>query len=163
MKINDEAREKLLIEVNSLTDEDLNWKPAENRWSVRQVMEHLYLMEVSIAKTIKHQLSTGERKITSDKPIERTTNRSVRVEAPNFAQPGDAFAKLDELKSKLSASHSQLRDIAETITEEELAAKSYPHPVFGDMSLKQWIPFVGYHELRHVEQIKEIKELINNK
>lgn len=25
------------------------------------------------------------------------------------------------------------------------------------MSLEQWIPFVGYHEVRHTEQIREIK------
>ncbi|MBO1912452.1 DinB family protein, partial [Microvirga sp. 3-52] len=148
--INDEAREQLLIEVNSLTDEELNWIPTDNRWSIRQVMEHLYLMESSISKTIKRQLFTGVQKQTSDKPIERTTDRSLKVEAPDFAQPGEVFATLDELKSKLSKSHSQLKTIANTVPEEELAAKSYPHPVFGDMSLKQWIPFVGYHELRHI-------------
>ena len=41
---------------------------------------------------------------------------------------------------------------------DELEAKGFNHPIFGLMSLKQWIPFVGYHEKRHILQIKEVKE-----
>ena len=37
-------------------------------------------------------------------------------------------------------------------------AENRMNRVFGDMNLKQWIEFVGYHEERHMEQIHEIKE-----
>ncbi|REB05568.1 DinB family protein [Sporosarcina sp. BI001-red] len=158
MKVNDEARAKLLQEVNYLTDEELNWKPSEDRWSVRQVLEHLYLMEGGIVQTIQNQLTKGEQHETATKPIERAVDRSTKVEVPDFARPGNTFCTLDELKEKLTASHKVLEQIESTVPKGQLEAKSYPHPVFGDMSLAQYIPFVGYHELRHIEQIQEVKE-----
>lgn len=158
MKVNEEAREKLLEEVAGLTDEEVNWKPSEEKWSVRQVLEHLYLMEGGIAKTIQSQLRSDEHHSTPHKPIERTVDRTQKVEVPDFARPGDTFYTLDELKSKLHESHNALQKIENRVPADQLEVKSYPHPVFGDMSLAQYIPFVGYHELRHIEQIQEVKD-----
>ncbi|WP_432353073.1 DinB family protein [Sporosarcina sp. A2] len=158
MKVNDEAREKLLNEVTDLTESELNWKSSEDKWSVGQVLEHLYLMEGGIVKTIQTQLSKGKPHVTPDKPIERTVDRSTKVEVPDFARPGDAFYTLEQLKEKLESSHNGLKQIETMVPEDQLAAKSFPHPVFGDMNLAQYIPFVGYHELRHIDQIKEVKE-----
>jgi len=158
--INEKAREKLLNEVSGLSDDKLNEKPSQTEWSIRQVLEHLYLMEGGIAKTIQKQLINGETRTTRDKPIERTVDRSFKVEAPDYFQPGEQFLTLKELLEKLSVTHEILKNIADTVPQETLEAKSYPHPVFGNMNLKQWIPFVGYHEIRHIEQIQEIKEAI---
>ncbi|PID01855.1 hypothetical protein CSV67_12345 [Sporosarcina sp. P2] len=158
MEINDLARKELLAQVEDLSDEIINQKPTENKWSIKQIVQHLYLMEGSVAKTIQTRLADDDQNITTEKPIQLTVDRSKKVDAPDFVKPTSDFSTLHDLKSKLSATHSALDDIAENATEDQLAVKSYPHPVFGEMSLTQWIPFVGYHELRHIEQIKEVKE-----
>ncbi|GKV65288.1 MULTISPECIES: DinB family protein [Sporosarcina] len=157
MNINDRAREELYKQVNELSDEQINQKPAEDRWSIKQLLQHLYLMEGAVTKTIQSQLASDKQNLAQDKPIELTVNRSTKVEAPDFAVPTEDFATLEELKAKLSATHEALRHLSESTPEEQLEVKSYPHPVFGEMNLKQWIPFVGYHELRHIEQLKEVK------
>lgn len=82
-------------------------------------------------------------------------NRDVKVTAPDFATPSNDFATLDELKIKLAATHQGLMGIEKNA---DLEVKGFSHPVFGQMSLKQWIPFVGYHERRHILQIKEVRE-----
>lgn len=157
MQINEEARVELYNEVNGLSDEELNKKPADDQWSIKQVMEHLFLMEGAITKTIINQLENGEVVNADLKPIKASTNRATKVTAPNFAIPNDDFATLEELKLKLTATHQGLMKVAETAEESQLLAKGFPHPVFGQMSLKQWIPFVAYHEKRHTLQIKEVK------
>lgn len=158
MKINEQAREKLWNEVEGLSDEDLNKKPAADVWSIKQVLEHLYLMEGAITQTIKYQLKEGETQKIEDKPIELSTNRDVKVDAPDFAVPGDDFLTLLELKQRLAGTHEGLKELVRETDEDLLESKAYPHPAFGDLSLKQYIPFVGYHELRHLDQIKEVKE-----
>ncbi|WOV86753.1 DinB family protein [Sporosarcina oncorhynchi] len=163
MQINEEARVKLLDAFDGLSDEELNRLPTDGGWSIAQIIEHLYLMEGGIAKTIQHQLATGPTQETPKKPIDRTIDRSVKVDAPEFAVPKADFASSQELKAKLAASHGLLRQLAETVPAEQLESKAYPHPVFGDMSLKQWIPFVGYHELRHIEQLLETKEAVSHR
>lgn len=157
MDINKSAREQLLAEVGGISDEDLNRKPAENRWSIKQILEHLYLMEGAITKNIQGQLINGDSVNADDKPIELSVNRKKKVDAPEFAAPSDEFATAAELKQKLASTHQELMDLAETSDEKLLAERGFPHPVFKQLSLKQWIPFVGYHELRHIEQIKEVK------
>lgn len=158
MLINDKVREDLYLEVQGLSDETLNKKPSDREWSIKQILEHLYLMEGGIAKTILHQLKNGETVNASSKPIEASINREIKVDAPEFAVPSDEFATLVELKEKLAATHQKLREIDNTVDEKDLDEKGFPHPIFGNISLKQWIPFVGYHEQRHILQIKEVKE-----
>lgn len=160
MQVNDEAREALLAEVNGISDENLNQKPDEKSWAIKQVLEHLFLMEGAIVKTIEDQLANGEDVDTESKPIELTVNRDQKVEAPGFATPTDDFATLDEMKLKLAASHKGLLKLVEKADPGKLVRKAFPHPVFGPMSLKQWIPFIGWHEKRHLLQIQEVKEAL---
>ena len=158
MQINEKAREELYIEINELSDESLNKKPSNNEWSIKQIVEHLFLMEGGIAKMIVDNLENGEVVNADLKPIEATINRDIKVDAPAFATPSNDFATLEELKMKLNITHQRLIKIEKASDEKELEVKGFPHPVFGQMSLKQWIPFVGYHEKRHILQIKEVKE-----
>ncbi|MFD2630221.1 DinB family protein [Oceanobacillus kapialis] len=158
MKINDEARDKLWEEVAALSDEELNKRPCSNEWSIAQVMEHLYLMERTVVHNIKHTLENGSIKEVSTKPIELTVNRSRKIEAPTFVEPSDSDKTIEVIKEKLHTSHESLRKLDEDVDKERLEEKTAIHPVFGEMNLAQWIPFVGYHELRHIEQIKEVKD-----
>lgn len=160
MKINDEARATLLNEVTGLGDEELNKRPSSGGWSIAQVMEHLYLMERAVVYNIQHALENSSIKEVSSKPIELTVNRSRKVEAPEFVQPSDSTMTLKDLQQKLQTSHEALRGIYTTVDEERLVEKTAVHPVFGELNLIQWIPFVGYHEQRHIDQIKEIKETL---
>lgn len=157
MKINDLAREELFNEVNMLSDAQANQKPSEKEWSIIQVLEHLYLMESTISQAIAHELKNGEVVYAEARPIEATVNRDVKIPAPDFVTPSEQFFTLDELKKKLADSHERLGQVSENASPVDMERKAYPHPVFGSMSLKQWVPFVGYHEIRHTEQIREIK------
>lgn len=157
MQVNEEARDALLKEVNGLSDEVINQKPAADQWSLKQVLEHLYLMEATVTRTVEKQLANGEAAEAKEKPIELTVNRKSKVDAPAYLVPSEDFSPLEDLKKKLAATHKGLSDLESNTSDQELEAKTFPHPAFGDLSLKQWIPFVGYHEMRHTEQVKEVK------
>ncbi|MFC4559081.1 DinB family protein [Virgibacillus kekensis] len=157
MEVNEKARKQLMEEIDGISDENLNKKSAENKWSIKQILEHLYLMEEGIANNIQGQLDNGEMINAEDHPIDQTINRQRKVEAPEFARPTEDFATVEEMKEKLATSHRNLQTLADTSDEKLLSERGFPHPFFNDMSLKQWIPFVGYHELRHVQQIREVK------
>lgn len=160
MQINEEARHMLLAEINGISDADLNKKPASNQWSIKQVLEHLYLMEGAITKTIQDKLANGEVDIIEEKPIGLTINRDTKVIAPDFATPSEAFVALAELKQKLATTHRGLIELVNSAEISLLEQKAFPHPAFGMMSLKQWIPFIGWHEKRHILQIQEVKETL---
>ncbi|MBK5445630.1 MULTISPECIES: DinB family protein [unclassified Peribacillus] len=157
MEDNKKIREELLEAVNNLSDEQLNAHPEEGRWSIIQVLNHLYLMERVITKSIADKLKSDESIPAEDKPIEYTLNREVKVSAPPFVIPSEAFQTLDEVKNKLSESRQAFIQVVDSANEKDLEQKSFPHPLFKELSLKQWIPFVGLHEKRHLLQIEELK------
>ena len=157
MEENKKIREELIQAVNGLSDEQLNAHPEEGRWSIIQVLDHLYLMERAITKSIADTLASEESKPVDDKPIRYTLNRDTKVDAPSFVIPTEDFLTLDEVKTKLSSSRQALEEIVSHANEDALNEKSFPHPMFKDLSLKQWIPFVGLHEKRHLFQIEELK------
>ncbi|MBO0997141.1 DinB family protein [Bacillus sp. SD075] len=157
MNENEKIREELLHAVNGLSDEQLNAHPETGRWSIIQVLDHLYLMERAITKSISDKLKSDDSFPAVDKPIELTLNREVKVLAPPFVIPSESFQTLSEVKDKLSESRKAFVQVVDDAKEMDLEQKSFPHPLFKDLSLKQWITFVGLHEKRHLLQMEELK------
>lgn len=157
MENNKKIREEVLESVINLTDQQLNTQVNEGQWSIMQILEHLYLIERAIVKGITVAL-TSKSEPTPDKPIELVLNRTSKITAPSFFVPSLDFITLEKMKERLSESRQSLVQLVSKIDEEDLENKSFPHPVFGRLSLKQWIPLVGLHEKRHLEQIEEVKE-----
>lgn len=156
-------REKVLKSVRSLSDEQLNEIPEEGKWSVAQVLEHLYLMEMNTVDGILETLSKDVYNPTEEKPIHQILDRTVKRVAPDDLTPSRKFQTLEELERKLNQSREALLQSIEGVSEEDLENKSFIHRRYGLLSIRQWVLLVGYHEERHLQQIEEIKEAILNK
>jgi hypothetical protein len=157
MEGNNRIREALLASVNSLNDTQLNERVEESSWSIMEVLEHLFLIEMVVANAITNEVRSEESVKAKDKPIHLTVDRRHKVKAPSFLKPSGEFMTLEEIKRKLTESREALMNAVYGVEDIILEKKSFPHPVFGQLSLKQWVPFVGLHEKRHLEQIEEIK------
>lgn len=160
MENNSKIREAIWESVNGLTDDQLNQVVEEGTWSIAQVLEHLYLIEQLVVDGIQKKLKEEEDKIVKLRPVHLTVDRSIKVQAPPALVPTNNFQTMEQLKNKLSQSRKSLLLLLDPVNEEVLAKKAMHHPVFGELSLVQWISFVGFHEQRHLSQIEEIKELL---
>ncbi|WP_456279229.1 DinB family protein [Bacillus sp. AK128] len=158
MNDNEQIREDLIKSVSGFTDQQLNERVDEDNWSIMQNLEHLLLMERLITSSISYQLANENSKPTQPKPIHFTINRSRKVKAPSNLEPSSAFISLTEIVNKLSESRENLIQVVKDVSDEVLENKSFDHPIFGGLSLKQWVEFIGFHEKRHLEQIEEIKQ-----
>ncbi|KEZ48339.1 DinB family protein [Metabacillus indicus] len=155
------VREELIRETEQMTDEQLNMKPSQDVWSPGQILDHLYLMETVITGGLKHVLMNGEKKEASEKPLQLVIDRSRKVPAPENLKPAEGPFSKEELFSKLDRSRRELINFAETAPEQELEEKAMKHPHLGDLSLKQWIEFIGYHEKRHLLQLLEVRSAVS--
>lgn len=160
MKETIQTREELLEIVDQLTDEQLNKKVQNEKWSIMQVLEHLYLMESKLVKLMKRTFNEAPTEVIPDKPIHLATDRTRKVISPPHFEPTDQFISKVEMKEKLKQSRNSLLEFVELTKGHNLEDKGMPHPIFGQINLKQWIPFIGIHEKRHIEQIRELKEEI---
>jgi hypothetical protein len=158
---NKRIREEVLQSICGLTDEQLNERTGDGSWSIMQVLEHLFLIEQSITKSISKQLVNEESVPAENKPIHYAVDRSRKITAPSFVTPSEDYITLEDMKRKLTESRAELIKVVNEANPDLLEQKSFPHPVFGLVSLKQWVPFIGFHEKRHLLQIEEIKGRLN--
>ncbi|GGI13053.1 DinB family protein [Gottfriedia solisilvae] len=157
MKENIQIRNELFEAVRDLSNDQLNKKVNEDQWSIMQVLDHLYLMEAGLVKMMTKTFNTAPSEEISEKPIHLTLDRTLKFNAPNYFVPTNEFVTLEEMQQKLSNSRSALHTFVEETKDHHLEDKGFPHPAFGQVNLKQWIPFIGLHEKRHLEQINDIK------
>ncbi|CAM3024164.1 DinB family protein [Paenibacillus sediminis] len=158
MEETQKAREQIWQSVSDLSDQQLNEHVEAGKWSIMQVLEHLYLTEQTVLKGISNALESEENNPTEPKPVHLVVDRTRKLEAPAHLVPSDTFTTLQEIKSKLDQSREALTTLVAGISEDDLKQKSFQHRNLGLLNVEQWISFIGYHEGRHLAQIEEYKE-----
>jgi hypothetical protein len=135
-------------------------RPAPDRWSAAEIIAHLAIVEVRIARLIGRALNAGPvAPETDSSPILPTVNRDRVVDrgskrnAPEATHPIDvdpdtAWDRLLRAREKFKATVLRGDGLA-------LGSITAPHPAFGPLTLYEWIAFVAYHGARHGAQIAE--------
>ncbi|WP_301107894.1 DinB family protein [Sporosarcina sp.] len=157
---NIKVRKRILQLIDSLTDDEFNGTPSCGGWSPKQIVEHLALMECRVATDIAKELKNPDSIRVFKKPISVSASPLLKSDLLEFTRPSDRYLSISEIKEQLHESRNFLLDIYESSTVEELRAKSFKHPVFGNVPLIQWFRLVGFHERRHLKQLKRAVELI---
>lgn len=160
---NAKIRHTILKKVESFSNDKLNEKPSEEEWSAMQILDHLQKIETTIADGVAQTIEKNEQNKAIKKPIQLSVSRKVKVQAPKRTVPEDNYFTLEEMKEKLNASRNRLYEVFASAGEETLRNNSMPHPVFGDVPLVQWFPFIGYHEKRHLAQLEETLSKVDEK
>lgn len=157
----DADRRGLLAAVNRLSDADRDRRPAEGRWSVAEILEHLASVEHSVAKLIAIR---GREPVPPNQappaPMasERLTGlraRDRRIDVPDALRPTGTMSASAAIAA-LAASRTALLDAARAADPVALEHRTYHHAVLGRLTLRDWLAFVAHHEARHAAQIDEI-------
>jgi hypothetical protein len=158
-------REAVLAAVSAIHESNRDLRPEASTWSVAEVLEHLHTVESGIAKLLGRSIQKAreagaetEQDFTSlmhSLDSLQLTNRSRSFDAPGPVQPR---GKLSSAEALVALGESRQQLLHAILTGEGLALTGivYPHPLVGMLNLYQWILFVGQHEGRHSEQIRDI-------
>jgi hypothetical protein len=158
------TRQFLLDEVADLSEAQATFKEADDRWSVRDCVEHLALSEDLFRGLILGQIMTSEpvteRKADTERAEEKVlklvVNRTQKFQAPDPVQPTGRWGTLEE------AVQAFLKRRAKTLkyvrsTQEDLRSHVMQNPAVGEMDAYQWWLFTSGHTERHTLQIQEVK------
>lgn len=162
----EKKREELLRSFAGLSHEPMR-RHVEEGWSVAEIIDHLRLVETSIASLITKRAGDarangiGEEKST-DSILKDLDHLGIEastafIEAPSIVRPrknvdvGGAIAGLEVSRQELRAAAASASGLA-------LAEIKQKHYTFGDLDLYQWLVFLGQHEGRHTRQIKRTLE-----
>jgi len=158
-----ETRSKLVEEIALLNDAQFNSKPDEENWSIAQVCHHLFLVEASTLKAIAWGLKEENNIAKERKNVDLLIlDRTKKIKAPKIVEPRSEPFEVQQIVDLLNESRNYLMTFLDALDDPSvLKEKSVRHPALGELPLDQWIEQIYLHELRHIEQIKEIKSLLD--
>ncbi|MGH7496270.1 MAG: DinB family protein [bacterium] len=161
-------REKLLQVIAGLSQQQLDFQPSPDSWSIGEVLHHLFLIESYISKMAARLLARAQEKGIGPDPesegsalhsldhLREVTSQNKFKAIPQTA-PRPGMAK-KELLDSLESSREELRKVITEAAKYNLNQLVFPHPYLGEFNLYQWILFTGRHEQRHRGQIRGIVE-----
>jgi hypothetical protein len=162
----DNARTELLAAVDAIPEPLREARPTENAWSVAEILEHLSRVEKGIAKLVA--LKVGEMQTMPEPPREapemvplalekfdHLTDRGFYIEAPERVLPKGEMSA-EAARAVLLETRGILLDQLHASDGLALSGVLHPHPAFGPLNLYEWVYFIGGHEQRHTEQVREV-------
>jgi DinB family protein len=166
----DTQHERLRRAVERVPHQRRSEKPAPERWSVAEVIEHLSIVETRIGRVFTAKLDearasgnvgpeTDESPVVGTIDMDRVLDRTRRITAAEPARPSGTL-DADAAWAALERARETLRDAVRGADGLALGAIVHPHPVLGPINLYQWVVFVGGHEARHAAQVIELSELL---
>lgn len=150
--------------VASVPPERRGERPAPERWSVAEVLDHLARVERSVLRACEQQLAAARESGLPDEsetssiralmPPERVANRDRPLVSPERLLPKGNDA--DVAWAQVEAVRDRLREFVVSCDGLALSQVGFPHPALGTLNLYQWLLFSAGHHARHAAQIREI-------
>ena len=160
-----ETRDGVEMATKGLTDDQLNFKPAPDRWSVAQCMEHIaaaedYLYAVINDKVMKSPGLAEPFDATKAHELDAKvkagiTDRSQKAQAPEPLVPTNRYGSAWQSWQHFVESRKRTIEFVEK--ENGLRARALDSPVAKNMDAYQWVLFIAAHSERHTKQIAEVR------
>ncbi|MVM36567.1 DinB family protein [Spirosoma sp. HMF3257] len=151
--------------ADSLTEEQFH-KNNDDKWSVADVMQHLYLSARPIVR-----LMTGPRDVLRQWGEANSPSRdyddiasayrkilATGVKAPAAMLPRveDMQAEKSELMMRFTGIYQTLIDAVGTWSDLEVDSYCIPHPVLGKLTVREMLIFTSVHTQHHLRLLPEV-------
>jgi hypothetical protein len=154
---------QFLASVEGLTDQQWNFKPSADAWSIAECAEHIVLSEDSLRDLVLKRVLTGPARtdrtavpaVPDEKVLKMITDRTFKAKAPEPLNPTRRFSAPQDAVQAFKASRERTREVAKT--REGLRDHTAPHPAVGELDGYQWLLYLSGHTMRHTAQIREVK------
>ncbi len=139
-------------------------RPAPDRWSVAEVLEHLSRVNRGITRLLETRIAAAREAGLGQDPdttsilwtldVASVLDRRERIEAPERVRPAE---KLTAEAAWQALEHADAALVAGVLAADGLALGTlvHPHPSLGPLNLYQWLAFAAAHEFRHAAQIRQ--------
>jgi DinB superfamily len=154
---------ELIASLSVFTEQQINQVPFEGSWTPGQVVQHISMSVDGFSKLI-----TGTVVETQRNPDEHVgnlkaafLNYDIKMKTPDFIIPLDKHYEKEELSEKLKSIKKKLSefDVHEDMTK---TCVDFKLPALGFLTRTEICHFIVYHSRRHMHQLKNIYNAIND-
>jgi len=160
------ARANLRAAVDAVPPQVRSHKPAPDRWSVNEVVEHLSIVETLFTQRIAGAIDKArqdglgdeqapERTLLPADVETRVADRENRRTAPEAARPTGTLDAVTAWE-RVEQARAVLHDTIAAADGLALSTVMESHPAFGALTVYQFAELIAAHEARHTAQVKEI-------
>jgi len=155
------GRRDFLEATQNISPQQASAKPAPERWSVLECIEHVVVVEDRFLGWISNGTPIEPQRNTENelRIFTMVRNRLSKAEAPAAVRPQGRFETLAAALSEFNA----VRDRSVQLAQERgdsLYAVGATHPRFGPMNGAELIQLIDGHARRHADQIRETVEAL---
>jgi len=157
----EQTRDGVADAVKGLSEAQLKFKPAPDRWSIAEVLEHIAKVEDGIFKNVTEKVMKAPAGAANRDTVKTDSfvlaalpDRSHKAKAPpEFVPTGQwtAAEALDHFQK------SREKTIAFLQSTPDLRAHVVDSPLGQPLDAYEWLLFMGGHSARHTKQILEVK------
>jgi len=154
------AREELIAAVSGLTDEQARTRPAPDRWSVLECLEHVSFVERRFLGMVKGSEAgtPAERDAAKEATLkERMQDRVNRRTAPDAVRPSGKYGSVSEALQDFNAARDETLRFA-AAEGPNLLTRSANHAVLGPLNGVEALLLIAGHGRRHTVQMREAAE-----
>jgi DinB superfamily len=165
----DQSRARVVEAAGSLSKAQWQFKPAPDRWSIAENLEHMVAVQERILGPIMEQLMQApapppeyDRALLDGIVLDKIPDRSIKAQAPDHIKPTGEWAPEAAL-DRLSRNYERLLDLVESRPDlrdhivDSPPLRLVTNGRFTMMDGYQWVLAVAAHDERHVRQILEVK------
>lgn len=166
----DDALSGLFAKIEHISDEDKNVKPASDKWSINQVLSHLFQSEKGTYGYITYKIKTRENikpagiwswiRITG---LKIAHSLPIKYKAPKVTANVPETLDFQALKKEWLLLRENYRELAATFPEELLGKNIFNHPILGRLHIEHAFEFLINHMHRHYRQLDELVKYIEEK
>jgi uncharacterized damage-inducible protein DinB len=161
-KLLKDTEDGVFKQVKGLSDAQLKWKPAADRWSVEECAKHIAISEQNlwqmvsgIIKATANPEKRGDVKSTDEQVVAMIENRTQKVKTMDAFKPENTpYKSLEEALASFKSNREKLIEYVNS-TQEDLRNHITQMP-FGMLDSYQMILFIGAHSNRHTQQMAEV-------
>lgn len=158
------AKAKFMASVAGLSDAQLNFKPAADRWSIAEIAEHIVLSENFLHEVVSNMLKSpatpGKKSAVPDSTIfQNATDRTNRLQTRDTLIPTGRWGTLKGTLKEFESARARTLVLLQAQRSELRSHFAKFGPL--EMDAHQWLLSLAGHSERHTAQINEVKAAPN--
>jgi len=164
-----QTRQRVFDVTAGLTNAQWQFKPAPDRWSIAENLEHMVMVEETVLGPVRQQLAQAPAPPADRNAVEidqivlsKLPDRSLRANAPSFLHPTGQWT-LPHALERLTRNYESIADYvvsSSDLRQHHIDAPPLKHVTNGahtTMDGYQWAIGMAAHDERHIRQIEELQ------
>lgn len=155
------SKKGVLAATKGLSEAQWNFKPAPDKWSIAECMEHIAAAEDFIRGNITENVMKAPA--VPDRDIAKidagilagVSDRTNKVQAPEPLKPTNRFGSPDGSIKHFVESRKTTEEFLKKTA--DLRGHAVDSPIGGKWDAYEFILLIGAHSERHTKQIEEVK------